>query len=431
MSRESCVTHSAKQAIAIVRQDYYELMGRDACAAALLNLFEYWANAALAANPTDSRPRVGARPIREFEQMLLGIATDKQIRKRLSLLEERGFIRIQMPAKRGAAKVYQVLIPEIQQALLGQRATNQTLDSEIALRPFNQSSVGQTTDESNLLRSNNLCPVGQMTNESSVKQPIRLRSNDPALKNKTKEFKKEDLQEAPLISRNSQQSALEQSGSEQPSIERVGAEPVEGEPARRRSPIQIGAVQYAQPPETIDLADLWANNPGLAKAQLRFAAPGHKRLEVVAHGFGHWWVGPGLNDFDEFLIKACQQRKRKLEQPDSVGDAKTFINNLIRRGDWANFSLRCDEAKGLRDRALADRRTKASIHRATATSSSNSSAHTQRSRIQAEQRQAAIGLAKFKVSRGEIKRAKEIADLLKISYSDIGIVSLAGEPAVA
>ena len=97
MSRDSCITpcikHRAKQAIAIVRQDYYELMNRDACAAALLNIFEYWANGAIAAEATIQRPWVGARPIREFEQMLLGIATDKQIRQRLVLLEARGFIQ--------------------------------------------------------------------------------------------------------------------------------------------------------------------------------------------------------------------------------------------------------------------------------------------------------------------------------------------------
>ena len=71
----------------------------------------------------------------------------------------------------------------------------------------------------------------------------------------------------------------------------------------------------------------------MAKMELRAIAPGHKRLEMVAHGFGQWWVGPGLNDFDEFLIKACQKRKRKLQQPDSVGDAKTFINNMLKGGD--------------------------------------------------------------------------------------------------
>ena len=66
MSRESCIAHQPKQAIAIIRTDYYRLMERDACGAALLHLFEYWANAAIAAEPDVERPWVGARPIREF-----------------------------------------------------------------------------------------------------------------------------------------------------------------------------------------------------------------------------------------------------------------------------------------------------------------------------------------------------------------------------
>ncbi|MGB3574092.1 MAG: hypothetical protein WBA01_18785 [Phormidesmis sp.] len=49
---------------------------------------------------------------------------------------------------------------------------------------------------------------------------------------------------------------------------------------------------------------------------------------MVAHGSSRWWVAPGLNDFDAFLVKACQ--KRKLRQPDSVGDVKTFINNMMK-----------------------------------------------------------------------------------------------------
>ena len=146
MSRESCITHRPKQAMAIVRQDYYELMDKDACAAALLNIFEYWANAALAADATVERPWVGARPIREFEQMLLGIATDKQIRKRLALLEARGFIQTKAPIKRGLAKEYQVLVPEIQRAL-----------------------VGHLTSQETACGSNDLCPCGQTTADPSVK----------------------------------------------------------------------------------------------------------------------------------------------------------------------------------------------------------------------------------------------------------------------
>ena len=427
MSRESCITHRPKQAMAIVRQDYYELMNHDACAAALLNIFEYWANGAMAADVTIKRPWVGARPIREFERMLLGIATDKQIRRRLALLEDRGFIRIKAPAQRGSAKTYQVLVPEIQQALIGQ-----ITELETGLRSNDQCSFGQMTDEGGLLWSNDPRPCGQMTSGLSVKQPTRLRSNDQALKKKTKEFKKEDLKEASFISKNAQQSGFEQSGSERPSIKQDDAKAARSRPDRKRSPVQVNAVQYAQPPETIDLADLWASNLGLARAHLRTIAPGHKRLEMVAHGFGHWWVGPKLNDFDEFLIKACQQRKRKLEQSSDISDAKTYINNLIRRGDWANFSLRCDEAQVLRDRTSAMQTTRASTQMPTTMPlSTEGAAHTQLSRIQTEQRQSAIGLARFKVSQGEIRRAREIADLLKIPYSAIGIGTHVREPLAA
>ena len=394
MSRESCVAHRPKQALAIVRQDYYELMDKDACAAALLNVFEYWANAALAADVTVQSPWVGARPIREFEQMLLGIATDKQIRKRLVLLEGRGFIQTKAPAKRGSAKSYQVCVPEIQQALFGQMT-----EPESALRSFDPYSVGHLTRDEAFYRSNDQPTVGQMTSAPSVKQPTTLRSNDRALKKKSKEFKKESLKEADLVLSN---------------LDREAAERAEVDQAEAGSPVEIGVVRYAQSPETIDFADLWATNPGMAKAQLRFIAPGHKRLETVAHGFGQWWVGPGLNDFDEFLIKACQQRKRKLQQPDSVGDAKTFINNLLKAEDWGNFSLRCEEAGVLGDRASA---TKNATQATVATSSSVSSLE----RSEAEQRAASVGLAKFKISQGNIDRAKEIADLRSIPYAEIGL----------
>ncbi|MEO0704400.1 MAG: hypothetical protein AAF050_01915 [Cyanobacteria bacterium J06649_5] len=391
MSRESCITHRPKQAIAIVRQDYYELMDRDACAAALLNIFEYWANAALAIDVTTERPWIGHRPIREFEQMLLGIATDKQIRKRLVLLEKRGFIKTKAPTKRGAATAYQVLIPEIQQALVG-HLTNQ----EIALRSFDRYSFGHLTEDNDSLRSNDRPTLGQMTHAPSVKRPTTLRSNDRALKNKTKEFKKESLKEAPFVLDDSSQEALEHPGTQLAT--------------------EVGVVRYTQLPETIDLAELWATNPGMAKTHLRFIAPGHKRFGMVAHGFGQWWIGPGLNDFDESLIKACQKRKRKLQQPDSVGDAKTFINNMLKAGDWGNFSLRCEEAKVLSDRAAA---AESAAQNSEITADSGNTLK----RSETEQRAAAIGLAKFKISQGDIARAKEIADLRSIRYTEIGLTA--------
>ena len=193
MFRESCIAHPPQQAISIIRQDYYELTGRDACAAALLNLFEYWANAAIAADATIERPWVGPRPIREFERLLLGIATDKQIRQRLARLEASGFIHSRPPARRGMAKEYQVLVPEIQAAVDGQ-----ITDGRRSLRSSDSSFSGQTTADRQSLRSNDRTVSGQITAASPVKQPALRRSFDPALKKISKELKKEDFRKEDL-----------------------------------------------------------------------------------------------------------------------------------------------------------------------------------------------------------------------------------------
>ena len=264
--------------------------------------------------------------------MLLGIATDKQIRKRLVLLEARGFIQTKAPTRRGAAKEYRVLIPEIQQALVGQ-----ITELEISLRSDNQRHFGQMTQEDERLRLNDPPSFGQITGDASVKQPVLLRSNDQALKKKPKEFKKEDLKEARL--------SVFGSGSEE------AAQVSHEEQMDGRSHIQTRTVQYAQSPETIDLADIWDTNPAMAKAKLRLIAPGHKRLEMVARGFGQWWIGPGLNDFDARLVQACRNRKRKCQQPSGEVDAKTYINNMLRNGDWGNIALRCEEAQALKQRS--------------------------------------------------------------------------------
>ncbi|MEL7328533.1 MAG: helix-turn-helix domain-containing protein [Cyanobacteria bacterium J06559_1] len=180
--------------------------------------------------------------------------------------------------------------------------------------------------------------------------------------------------------------------------------------------LRFGVVTYQQSPDEIDFADLWATNPGRAKRELRAISPGHKRLDMVAHGLGQWWVGPGLNDFDDFLIKACQKRKQKLQQPDSISDAKTFINNLLRNEDWGNFALRCEEALSLRERAAAS-----SVAQSTAVeeTSHSSSQHSKQ-----EQRAVALGLARFKVTQGEVERGRAIAQQFGLSAAEIGLTEI-------
>ncbi|MEO0644674.1 MAG: helix-turn-helix domain-containing protein [Cyanobacteria bacterium J06650_10] len=205
-----------------------------------------------------------------------------------------------------------------------------------------------------------------------------------------------------------------QEPSREPSIETKEPETKEPKEEPKEENFQFGVVIYRRSPDDIDFADLWATNPGMAKMELRAIAPGHRRLEMVAHGFGQWWVGPGLNDFDESLIKACQKRKRKFQQPDSVGDAKTFINNMLKSADWANFSLRCDEARSFQTRMP---RSDCQVEKDSAADSFSGS----RKLSQADRLTSSIGLARFKVSQGDYARAREIAALFNLSYETIGL----------
>ena len=176
---------------------------------------------------------------------------------------------------------------------------------------------------------------------------------------------------------------------------------------------------YSQPPETIDLAELSTQKPGMAKQQIRFLAPGHKRPEMVANGVGHWWIGPGLNDFAEHLIQACRNRKRKFQQSDSVGDVKTYINNMIRNGDWANFALRCDEAALLREQAVELPVVRELEPRAVGRSPFE--------RSPAERRESALGLARFKVAQGLMEQALALAQQFGLSSAELGLALV--EPA--
>jgi hypothetical protein len=190
--------------------------------------------------------------------------------------------------------------------------------------------------------------------------------------------------------------------------------PIRQEPLRgtstetKEDTVQVGVVKYQRPPDEIDFAELWERNPGMAKNQIRFLAPGHKRPEMVAHGFGRWWVGPKLNDFDEHLIQACRNRKRKFQQSDSVGDTKTYINNMLRNGDWANFALRCDEAIALRKRTSA-------AHTAEQSAADRSPFV----RSAQDQRESALGLARFKLSQGKMEQALAIAQQFGLARSEI------------
>jgi len=157
--RESCISHSSRQPMAVVREDYYLLMNRDCIAAALLNIFEYWANGAIAFNPNEENPWLGVKTTKDFEEMLLGMATDKHIRKRLHQLEELGFIETRQPVAHRKSFEFRFMVSAVQKAL--KEANGQTtVGSGESQRSNDRRVNGQTTVGSGeSQRSNDRCTI--------------------------------------------------------------------------------------------------------------------------------------------------------------------------------------------------------------------------------------------------------------------------------
>lgn len=164
MTREKCISHKARQSIAIVRQDYYELMGRDCVAAAIMNLLEHWADQAIEQGESGDSIYLGRKSIREFQDSLFGISTDKQIRTRLKLIRDLEFADIVFDT-RGLPAAYTFHVNKVQEAI-------------------NSVKIGQKTSVKKP-RSNDLTNLGRSTEPprsndrtTSVDQPPEPRSND-------------------------------------------------------------------------------------------------------------------------------------------------------------------------------------------------------------------------------------------------------------
>jgi hypothetical protein len=99
---------------------------------------------------------------------------------------------------------------------------------------------------------------------------------------------------------------------------------------------------------------------------------------------------------------------------DSIGDAKTYLNNMLRNGDWGNFALRCDEAILLRERTVA-----LPVARAL---EPNATGHSPFERSPAERRDSALGLARFKVSQGLMEQALAIARQFGLTQAEVGLL---------
>lgn len=108
MSKSSCITHTPNQQLVIIREDYLAICEGDHCAAALLNIFEYWTNVKLAnqeqvviendiafAEGLEATWDTGLwiyKRVPDLKDELLGLFGESKISAGLAILHEHGFI---------------------------------------------------------------------------------------------------------------------------------------------------------------------------------------------------------------------------------------------------------------------------------------------------------------------------------------------------
>ncbi|ESA38514.1 hypothetical protein N836_31735 [Leptolyngbya sp. Heron Island J] len=311
--------------MAVIRQDYYDITA-DAVASALINFFEFRANGVISSNSNQANSEdipLGEISIKEFQEALLGLSTDKQIRKRLDYLIQQKIVS--RAKKTGRVTEFVFHIGNTQSAIdhPGQMTA-----------PY----PGHLTKEP---RSND--------QRTPVKQPHQPRSNDRSsiYKNNLKEKEERKKDPSPFekpatqpeeinssVQINEQNSGQTGSASlDLGQAKSVGKDQGGNVPP----PPKVGVVTYKQSPESIDLSELWEVAEYEAKAKARALAPGHRHPALVAHGLGDIWVGPNVSDFDAGLLALIAKNKKTGNHPDNRAACVTFITRAIRDADWAKL----------------------------------------------------------------------------------------------
>lgn len=138
MTKTTCIKHSPRQQLVILREDYVDLCEGRHCAAALLNVFEHWTNIKLgqreqaqtenAIAAAEGKPLVDDslwifKSIAELKAELLGLWADRKIADDLDYLtESRGFLskRVNPKYQYDKTRQYQLCIERLQAALNGE-----------------------------------------------------------------------------------------------------------------------------------------------------------------------------------------------------------------------------------------------------------------------------------------------------------------------
>ena len=186
MSRSSCIRHPEKEPLVILRQSYVELCQNNHCAAALLNLFEYWHNIKLAISTkhkklNDIAEAHGDRRVHdesllqfnsqdEIREQLLETWSRPTIAKNIEYLEKRCFItktRNPNPRYKFDRITFYLFHEDNVNHALNVLVTNKSQCSE---KEGNAVTSCDSSKENSISTvSNNLTPDGQSVNHRDTK----------------------------------------------------------------------------------------------------------------------------------------------------------------------------------------------------------------------------------------------------------------------
>lgn len=189
MSRTSIISHSANQQLVVIRQDYLAICEGNHCAAALLNVFEYWTNIKVGSKQqarthneilteggkeqTQDEELWIYKSNPDFQSELMGLFAETKIRKALKMLEQKHFITTRNNPKYGWDRRLQYLLQtdNVIASLHTVKITDESVKN-------NESIASKRTDAS---RKNNVA-ISEITTETTTKivaDDKRQRQADP------------------------------------------------------------------------------------------------------------------------------------------------------------------------------------------------------------------------------------------------------------
>jgi hypothetical protein len=189
MARSSCITHSPRQQMVIIREDYLRIADNNHCAAALLNIFEYWHNVKLAEQDqaliekeiakAGGAPLVDAelwvyKSIPDFQEEVLGLFGETKISAALKLLHEKGFIESRNNPKYGWDRTLQYLfiVDIVQAAILSFPSRKSTAST-------NRKNKASKTLNSRDASVKNKAAIPETTTETTTKNDSSGRKRSP------------------------------------------------------------------------------------------------------------------------------------------------------------------------------------------------------------------------------------------------------------